>query len=596
MPEKPHIALYEKNSREEESELALKRTRLTPAIAWSLTVVMMGIMYSEPLLQCALDVRHNLAANRPPWPQAFEVVDLCPGPRWAADREEQTGKPLRGFWRWLAMLPPVKAIEDFDDALERNSAIGQLLLPRVQFLMTRFGGVGNEQAYVGCDGWLFYRPDVDVLMAPGFLDPGHLKRRARHGDSSSEAVQPDPVKAIVQFHRDLQRRGITLLVMPAPSKPAIHPEQMSSRYASADGPLENPSYERFLAEMKGNGVAVFDVSHELAALKRASGRPQFLQADTHWTPEAMELAAGKLADFIQSQQLLPSRASAHYMTKEVKVSNRGDLDLMLRLSADSGMFPAQQVGIHPVFESDGKPWRSNRQSDVLVLGDSFFNIYSWDKMNWGASAGFVEHLSYRLQRPVDRIIINAGGSFTTRQELAKPTQKNRLDGKRLVIYEFAMRDLGAGDWRLFGLPAPAADTPDVSAAPSGEPGQLIVEGRVHQSTAVPKPGTVPYRDYLAGIHLKDVRTAKGTLEHQEILVFAWGMQDNRWTSIATAKPGQTLRLWLTPWEEVEDKYGGYNRGEPADEAIFSLRVFFGETSQPETNRGPSTPRVPAPGK
>jgi hypothetical protein len=30
----------------------------------------------------------------------------------------------------------------------------------------------------------------------------------------------------------------------------------------------------------------------------------------------------------------------------------------------------------------------------------------------------------------------------------------RLDGKRVVVYEFAARELAFGDWKLLPLPAP----------------------------------------------------------------------------------------------------------------------------------------------
>ena len=41
---------------------------------------------------------------------------------------------------------------------------------------------------------------------------------------------------------------------------------------------------------------------------------------------------------------------------------------------------------------------------MLVLGDSFSNIYSLESMGWGDSAGFIEHLGYALARPLDRIV------------------------------------------------------------------------------------------------------------------------------------------------------------------------------------------------
>ena len=40
-------------------------------------------------------------------------------------------------------------------------------------------------------------------------------------------------------------------------------------------------------------------------------------------------------------------------------------------------------------------------------------------MGWGTSAGFVEHLSYALSRPLDRIVQNDEGAFATRAVLQR---------------------------------------------------------------------------------------------------------------------------------------------------------------------------------
>jgi alginate O-acetyltransferase complex protein AlgJ len=89
-----------------------------------------------------------------------------------------------------------------------------------------------------------------------------------------------------------------------------------------------------------------------------------------------------------------------------------------------------------------------------LLGDSYSNIFSLSGMGWGNGAGFAERLSYRLKRPLDKIVINDGGSYTTREELLREYArgKDRLKGKRLVIWEFAMRDLADGDWKRLDLP------------------------------------------------------------------------------------------------------------------------------------------------
>jgi len=92
---------------------------------------------------------------------------------------------------------------------------------------------------------------------------------------------------------------------------------------------------------------------------------------------------------------------------------------------------------------------------VLLLGDSFTNVYSDPSLGWGGGAGLAEQLGYHLQRPVDRIALNAGGAHAARQALAQEQGGTvRLAGKRVVIYQFAKRELSGGDWRLIDLGEP----------------------------------------------------------------------------------------------------------------------------------------------
>jgi hypothetical protein len=128
----------------------------------------------------------------------------------------------------------------------------------------------------------------------------------------------------------------------------------------------------------------------------------------------------------------------------------GDTLRMLDLPADAGLFPTETVCLRRVLQADGSVWRSSTTSDVLVLGDSFSNIYALESMGWGTSAGFVEQLSYALRRPIDRIVQNDEGAFATRAILQRTPE--RLEGKRVVVYQFAERELAFGDWKVIGLP------------------------------------------------------------------------------------------------------------------------------------------------
>jgi alginate O-acetyltransferase complex protein AlgJ len=89
-------------------------------------------------------------------------------------------------------------------------------------------------------------------------------------------------------------------------------------------------------------------------------------------------------------------------------------------------------------------------SPRLVLGDSFSNIYSLPTMGWGEAAGFVEHLSLALGRPVDRLVQNDNGASATRLALAR--DPDRLASARVVVWQFAARELASGDWVPVSLP------------------------------------------------------------------------------------------------------------------------------------------------
>ena len=78
-------------------------------------------------------------------------------------------------------------------------------------------------------------------------------------------------------------------------------------------------------------------------------------------------------------------------------------------------------------------------SPVLLLGDSFTNIYRRKEMEWGAGAGLGEQLMLRLNVGVQVIAINGGGATAVRETLAqKPAA---LTHKKVVVWACSARDL-----------------------------------------------------------------------------------------------------------------------------------------------------------
>lgn len=552
-----------KLSRVEKARVEIGHTAIAGGTAWALIGLFLATVVAVPIVQHV----HELNSKRPAaWPQCYAILSALPE---AAARFREGSQPfLRRLFAANSTL--LRRIHEYEDELEDVSLLRAVLLPPAQSVMTAWLGVGNEEAYCGRDGWLFLRAAVDHITGPGFLDPRQLARRAASGNEWTPAPQPDPVEAIADFHRQLAARGIDLIVVPVPVKAAIHPTKLSARSDPSGPPLRNASWDAFVERLGAEGVTLYDPA---PVLHRMDGE-RYLATDTHWTADAVVRVARDLAAFVRAHCRLPRNDAAH-SRRGVEVVHLGDIAVMLDLPKGQRLYRPQTVRIQQVRTPDGALWKPSREADVLVLGDSFSNIYSLDGLGWGEGAGLVEQLSAELGRPMDRIVRNAGGAHATRQQLSRELRRgdDRLAGKRLVIYQFATRELSGGDWKLLDLTLgkTAARVPTV---PSGK---IVVRGTVAAVAPVPKPGTVTYRECITAVHLTGVEATAGQLDVDEILVFVWGMRDNRWTPAARYRKGQTLTLRLVPWRDVEPKLGRYNRIELDDDDALLLDTFWGET-------------------
>lgn len=325
-------------------------------------------------------------------------------------------------------------MERLTSDLERSSPLRRTLLPPMNRFFTGSLGAQNADVARGRDGWLFYVPALSHVTGPGFL----TSRAPRKGD---------PVEALANFNLDLASRGITLVAVPLPDKATVYPEQLAPR-CSPTVALQNPSHESFLAALKGRGVLTCDVT---AALLSAKARgPAYLARDSHWTPEGMHAAAEYLHDFLRDHVPTLPEGNVSYRTGiPQSVRNAGDLAVMLSPNSAVPDSLKETVELSAVEGPNGTPWEADSAGKILLLGDSFSNIYTLEGMGWGAHAGLAPWLSLLLQQPLDAITQNGDGAHATRLRLNQMLQRgeDRLAGKLVVIYAFAARELSLGDWK-----------------------------------------------------------------------------------------------------------------------------------------------------
>lgn len=451
----------------------MRPVRIGRAPAWLAVLLFLATVVAVPVAQHIDVARRYRAGLAEHWlPECYRLADDWPA-AWAA--LSAPGALLDRTFAANRIL--LAGMRRYERDVEDGSWLTRLCLPKVGRMLAVGLRGGTEQVVVGRSGWLYYRPDLEYVTGPGFLDPRALERRRRGGAEWDAPVAPDPRPAILAFDRALRARGIRLLLMPVPVKPVVCPHGLAP---SAAGVMsQNASHAAFVHELRRSGVAVFDCAGLLRERRGATGSPAYLARDTHWRPEAVDWAAERLAGSIRSMGALPPRPAAGYRRTPSRVEGEGDTAAMLRPPGGAPTeVDLESVEIRRVVRPDDRLWAPDPESDVLVLGDSFVNIYSLSSLGWGSGAGLAEQLSYHLQRPVDRIARNDRGADATRRELAARLESgdNPLRGKRVVVWAFSTRELSAGNWDLTPLSAPDRSRPpgeavDVTVEASASPGR-----------------------------------------------------------------------------------------------------------------------------
>jgi hypothetical protein len=399
---------FDPSSREAEAQAEIAATRFGRGVAPALLAGFVALLASGPLVELA-STRGDSA-----------IVARLPAAEAGAS----------------ALAVARAAIAEIESRFDERSALVLALRPRAQEQLTRFAGYGNERVLVGRDGWLFFRDDVE-----------HLTSRR-----PAASFAGDPRAAVLGFRDCLATRGVELVLLPTPLKPTIHPERLARGAAAA--PVRRAGEAELLAVLAADGVAVLDLAEPFA--RQAALVPLYLATDTHWRPEAVEIAARELALLLRERVALPPGDPARRQARDSRRRAAGDVAAMLELPAGSVLAPAQEITA-----LEGAGAAANRAEDgarVLLLGDSFTGVYGAPDLGWGAGAGLADRLAAQLGLPVDRVVRNAGGASATRRALAELLERDpaRFASLRVVVWQFAARELSQGAWDEIALPPATA--------------------------------------------------------------------------------------------------------------------------------------------
>ncbi len=545
----------ERYTREELAALEVGRTTVSPPMARFIVAAFLLLVFTVPTLQELIGLKGKVPDPASIFYDNFSNA-FGPTPSDSLiDRIDMVNDRL------------LQAVKTTEEELEDKTLLHALFWPMQKTLLLL--GKGNEKVLPGKDGWLFYSKDVDHL-----LNAEYIVSNTHPGKSATN----DPVSAIVDFRDKLRQRGVELVVVPTPVKPMIYPDKIS-RFRSAESlPLYSSGWGNIRARLEENGIHLIDPAPLLTSYVREQKNPAYLRTDTHWTPGAMETVARYIASYVYSQ-LQMSFEQIKYKRETESVVNQGDIAVMLKLPTEKIRLD-EEVEIHPVLTGGSELWRQSSSGNVLLLGDSFSNIYSEETMGWGNGAGFGEQLSFYLKSPIDTILQNDQGAYVTREQLAAELARgiDRLKNTKLVIWQFAARELTQGEWKIIELPeSRLGGSDDFYLVPTGE--ERLVHGEIRDISRSPRPGSVPYKDNIITLHLVNVEDAVSGEVLGDCLVYTWGMKNNELTKIATGKIGETITMKLQDWAAVESEYAALRRSALDDEMIEYEMPNWGELIQ-----------------
>lgn len=456
--------------------------------------------------------------------------------------------------------PLVERLRAFEGTVDEAA----WLLPlrqRVQWLLTRVLRAGNSRAVVGKEGWLLYRPGLRALTGYGPLrpQPRSVAQDPAHGDWQA------PLPVIADFARQLQERGIRLVLAPVPDKAVVVGEALGPGTTG----VRHPAAADFYRQLEERGVTVVPLLQPLQEAQ-ADGSA-FLRQDTHWSPAGMRACALTLAGHLGRDGVGEAGSAA-----VLPVADQGDLVEQLDLPPLQKLFPPEEVELLQVPGAPG----ADASSPLVLIGDSFVNIFEDPNLPYhGEGAGLAAHLSAALGRALHVIAINGGGATACREQLAR-LPADVIRAKETVVWVLAERDLflAASDARALGVEWKTVEFSTRASAEPAPAGAVVVEATLMEKSRLQDMRQMNYPDALYVALFRIDRVVSGSLSEEEATVVMWNFRRRQPQPTAALEPGSRHRLTLRDFAEAHPELAEVNLSD--DFNRFDLPLLFAEKVEP----------------
>jgi len=292
-------------------------------------------------------------------------------------------------------------------------------------------------AVKGKDGWYFLSAELRSYSLGKFWGPEAAAALDLSDDEKNDATvrakrekDADPLATIVAFDAMLKKAGIPLLLVPVPGKICIYPDKLDPALTSAE--RWDDQHQALLGELAKAGVQVIDLVPDLRTL-RAKGMDSHCRQDSHWSPQAMQLASQRIAAMVKAQPWYAGAAKQPVTRAAMTVEVRGDLAGLLKDESE----PKEKLAIEQI-QLAGAAVDGDLKSPVVLMGDSHTLVFHGNGL-LAEHAGLPDHLAAELGLAVDLTGVLGSGANGSRMALAR--RKDNLAGKQCVVWVFTAREL-----------------------------------------------------------------------------------------------------------------------------------------------------------
>lgn len=308
-------------------------------------------------------------------------------------------------------------------------------------------GAGDSMVIAGADGWLFLGNELRHLGVGRFWGEA-----AAAVSRATKAQDADPLPAILDFKRQLDALGIELLLVPVPAKAIIFPDKVASTVAKpVDGKAParlDAIHQEFYTLLREKGVNVLDLTDDFLANRLAEDGPVYCRQDTHWSGLACNLAAQRIAEVIRQKNWYAGLTRTKFGQRAVSVPITGDLWSAL---AEGSRPERDTLKLRMINVPGGGPVAPDRNSPVILLGDSHNLVFQAGGDMHAAGAGLADHLAYELGFAVDLIGVRGSGATPARINLYRRgiAEPGYFGKKKIVVWCFTAREFTESQgWRL----------------------------------------------------------------------------------------------------------------------------------------------------